>query len=80
MARKGVEDAEAAIRRQQEDTETSEIAGLTTREPEKTCHEVMVAMGESLSNIANSDDRDNGEDEENEDTEQGKLSEDDKPG
>ena len=40
----------------------------------------MVAMGESLSNIANSDDRDNGEDEENEDTEQGKLSEDDKPG
>jgi hypothetical protein len=57
----------------------TEITGLTSREPEKTFEEMMAAIGDSLSDLASSD---NGEDREDEDeeTEQGKLCEDDKPG
>jgi hypothetical protein len=58
----------------------AEITGLTSTEPEKTCKEILVAIGEGLSHLAISDD---GEDEEigdDDETEQGKLSEDDEPG
>jgi len=41
---------------------------------------MLVAIGDSLSNLASSDDGEDGEDEDDEETEQGKLSEDDKPG
>jgi len=37
-ARKLVDEAEAAIEQEQEDTMTPEKMGLTTREPEKTFH------------------------------------------
>jgi len=40
----------------------------------------MVAIGDSLSDLPRSDIEEDGEDEENEDTEPGKLSEEDKPG
>jgi hypothetical protein len=53
---------------------------LTSREPEKTFEEMLVAMGDSLSDLASSDDGEDGEDEDNEETEQGNLSEDDEPG
>ena len=56
------------------------IAGLTSREPEKTFEEMLVVMGHSLSDLASSDDGEDGEDEDNEETEQGNLSEDDEPG
>jgi len=58
----------------------AEIAGLTSREPEKTFEEMLVAIGDSRSNLASSDDGEDGEDEDDEETEQGKLSNDDKPG
>jgi len=48
----------------------AEILGLTSREPEKTFEEMMAAMGDSLSDIASSEDREDGEDED-EETEQG---------
>jgi len=78
-ARKRVEDAEAAVQQEQDDMVHAEIAGLTSREPKKTVEEMMAAIGDSLSDLASSDDGEDGEDEE-EETEQGKLSEDDEPG
>jgi len=41
---------------------------------------MLAAIGDSLSDPASSDDGENGEDEDVEETEQGKLSEDDEPG
>jgi hypothetical protein len=41
---------------------------------------MLVAIGDSLSDLASSDDGEDGEDENDEEAEQGKLSEDDKPG
>jgi len=58
----------------------AEIMGLINREPEKTFEEMVVAIGDRLSDVATSNDGENGEDECDEETEQGKLSEDDKPG
>jgi len=78
-ARKRVEDAEAAVQQEQDDMVHTEIAGLTSRETEKTFEEMMAAIGDSLSDLASSDDGKDGEDED-EETEQGKLSEDDEPG
>jgi len=61
-ARKRVEDAETTIRQQQEDTEEAGNAVLTTKEPEKIFHSMLVAIGDSLSDIASSDDGADGED------------------
>ena len=79
-ARKQVEDAEAAVQQEQDDMTQAEIAGLTSREPEKTFEEMLVAIGDSLSDLASSDDGEDGEEEDDEETEQGNLSEDDEPG
>jgi len=57
----------------------AEIAGFTPREREKTFEELMAAIGDSLSDLASSDDGEDGEDED-EETELGKLGEDDEPG
>jgi len=81
VARKRVEDAETAIEQRQEDMSNVEKAGLTTRESEKTFKEMLNAIGDSLSDLASSDDEEDADDEEEEDhIEQGKLSEDDEPG
>jgi len=77
-ATKRVEDAEAVVQQEQDDMAHAEIARLTSREPEKTFEEMMTAIGNSLSDLASSDDGEDGEDED-EETEQGKLSEDDEP-
>jgi len=78
-ARKRVEDAEAAVHKEQDDMTHAEIAGLTAREPEKTFEEMMAAIGDSLSDLASSHDGEDGEDED-EETELVMLSEDDEPG
>jgi len=81
VAQKRVEDAETAIKQKQEDMSNVEKAGLTTREPKKTFEEMLNAIGDSLSDVASSDDKEDVEDEEDDDdTEQGKLSEEDEPG
>ena len=54
--------------------------GLTKGEPEKTFQEMMVAIGDCLSDLASSDDGEDEEDEDDEETEQGQLSKDDEPG
>jgi hypothetical protein len=76
-ARKRVEDAEAAVQHEQDDMTQAEIAGLTSREPEETFEEMLVAIGDSLSDLASSDDGEDGEEEDDEETEHGNLSEDD---
>jgi len=79
-ARKRVEDAEAAVQQEQDDMTHAEIAGLMSREPEKWFEEMPVAIGDSLSDLASSDDGEDGEEEDDEETEQGNLSKDDEPG
>jgi hypothetical protein len=79
-ARKRVEDVEAAVQPEQDDMTQTDIAGVTSREPEKTFEEMLVAIGDSLSDLASSDDGEDGEDEDDEETELGNLSEDDEPG
>jgi hypothetical protein len=79
-AGKRVEDAEAAVQQEQDNMPHAEIAGLTSREPEKTFEEMLIAVGDSLSDFASSDDGEDGEQEDNEETEQGNSSEDDEPG
>jgi len=79
-AKKRVEDTKSAVQQGQDDMNHAEIAGLTSREPEKTFVKISVAIGESLSDLASFDDGENGEDEDCEETEQGELSEDDEPG
>ena len=78
-ARKRVEDTEAAVQQEQDDMTHAEIGGLTPREPEMTWEEMMAAIRDRLSDLASSDNGEDGEDED-EETEVGKLREDDEPG
>jgi len=65
-----------------EHMENVEKGRSTTTKPEITFEEMLNAIGDSLSDLASSDDEEDGEDEDNdeEDTGHGKVSEDDKPG
>jgi hypothetical protein len=60
----------------------AENGGATSRKSETMFEEMFNAIGDSLSDLASSDDRQDGEDEEDdeEDTELGKLIDDDEPG
>jgi len=82
VAGKQVEDAETAIQQQQDDMRNAEKAGLTTTKPETTFVEMSNAIGDSLSDLAYSDNGEDGQDEDDdeEDPAGGKHSEDDKPG
>jgi hypothetical protein len=68
-ARKRVEDAEAAVQQEKDDMTHADIAGLTSREPEKTFEEMLVALRDSLSDLASSDNGEDGEEEDDEETE-----------
>lgn len=61
---------------------SADISGLTARKPKKTFQKMLNAIGDSLSEVASSDHGEDGEDIEynEEDSEPGKASEDDKPG
>ena len=58
----------------------AELAGFTARKHEKTFEEMLIAIGDSLSDLVSSDDGEDGEDEDVEETEKGKLSGDEEPG
>ena len=79
VARERVQDAETAI---MQDMTTVNNVGATTGQPETMLEEMLNGIGDSLSDLASSDDEQDGEDEEDdkEDTELGKLSDDDEPG
>jgi len=55
-------------------------AGLTTGEDEKNLEEMMIAVGDSLSDLATSDDEEDGDDDDEKDKELRRLSNDDEPG
>jgi len=78
-ARKQVEDADAVVLQQQADMMHAEIAGLTSREPEMSSEKMLVAIGDSLSDLASSHNGEDEQDEDDQETEQGKLSNDDEP-
>jgi len=82
VARKRVQDAETAIMQEQEHMTNVETARSTTKKPKTTFEEMLNAIRESLSDLASTDDEEDGdvEDDDEEDTELGKLSEDDEPG
>jgi len=82
VARKRVQDAETAIMQELKDMTSAESMGATTRKPETTFEEIMNAIRDSLSNLASSDNGQDGEDkgDDEEDTEVSKLSDDDEPG
>ena len=80
MAKKRVENAEAVIRQEHKVMGNADNVELTTREPKKMFEEMKVATGDSLSDLASSEDGEDGNDEDDEERELGKLSKDDKPG
>jgi hypothetical protein len=79
-ARKRVENTEAAVQHKDNNMILADIAGLTSREPEKTIEEMLIAIAASLSDHASSNNGKDVDDEDDEVTEQGNLSEDDEPG
>jgi len=82
VARMRVQDAETAIMQKQEHMENVEKGRLTTTKPEITFGEMLNAIGDSLSDLASSEDEQNGEDEDDDEDDKGhgKLREDDEPG
>ena len=82
VARIRVPDAETAIMHELKDMTSAESSGATTRKPKRTFKDMLNAIGDTLSNLARSDNVQDGEDEEDdeEDTELGKLSGEDEPG
>jgi hypothetical protein len=71
---------ETAVQQKEEGSRKAENAGLTNSELEKTFQEMMVAIGDSLSDLASSNDGEDGQNEDDEETAQCRLSEDDEPG
>jgi hypothetical protein len=68
------------VQQEQDDMTIPEITGLMSREPEKMFEEMLVAIRDGLSDLASSDDGEDGEAEDDKETEQGNMSEDDEPG
>jgi len=80
VAQKRVEHTETAIKQEQEAIRNAENAGLTCRQPEKSFKAMLNAVGDCLSDLTSSCDEDDGDvKEDDEDSKQGKLSEDDEP-
>jgi len=80
VARMPVEDAETAIKQQPEDMRQADTGELITGEPEITFQVIVIAVGDSLSDLAYSDNQQDGDDEDAEHTELSKLSKDEVPG
>jgi len=82
VARKRVEDAETATKQAEEDMRNPEKVGSSTTKPETTFEEMLNTIGDSLSDFATSDNGEDGVDEDDdvEESELGRLSEDDEPG
>ena len=77
-----VQDAETAIKQEQEDMRNAEKAGLTTTKPETAFEDILNSIRDDLSKLASSDDGKAGaeQDDDEEDPEVCKMCEDDKPG
>jgi hypothetical protein len=82
VARNCVEDAETATKQQQDDMRYPEKARMTTTKLETTFEEMVKAIGNSLSDLASSNDEEDGEDKDDDEDDPagGNLSEHDEPG
>lgn len=80
MARERGKDAQTAIKQELEDMRYSKNAELTNRKQKNAFEEMMIAIEDSLSNLASFDDAKDGNDKDDEDSELWKLSEDDQTG
>jgi hypothetical protein len=82
VAGKRVQDAQTAMMQEQEHMVNVEKGRSTTTKPEISFEKMLNAIGDSLSDLASSEDEEDGEDEDNdeEDTGHGKLSDNDEPG
>jgi len=82
VARKQVQDAATAIMQELHDMTTADNTGATTRKPDTISEKMLNATRPSWSDVASSDDEQSGEDEEDDevDTELGKLSDDEETG
>jgi len=76
VARQWVEDAETAIKKKLQEMRNAENSGLKTREPEWPFEDMIIAIGDILTDLASCNDEKYGEDEDDEDRELGKLSKD----
>ena len=63
VATMAVEDAETAINQKQEDHKNTENAGSTSRKPAKSFQGMFHAIGDSLSNLASSNNEEDQDDE-----------------
>ena len=82
VATKQVEDAETAIEQEQDDMRNAQQVGLTTTKLETWLEQMFNAIGDSLSDVASSDDGEDWEDEDDDedDLAGGKIREDEEPG
>jgi hypothetical protein len=80
LAKKGVEVTKAAFQQEQEDMNNAKYSGLRNREAEKTFQERIDSIRNSLSHLTSSDNGENKEAGDDDETEEGQLSEDDAPG
>jgi hypothetical protein len=78
-ARKRGGDSDVVVQQEEEDMKNGENAGLINRELVKTLQEIMVAIGDNVSNPGTYNVGHNGEVKEDEQTEQGMLTKDDEP-
>jgi len=79
LARKTVKHTETVPKQEHKYMRNAENIRLTTREPDKPFQKMIVATGARLSNLSSSDDVEDGQYEDDDDTELGKLSEETKP-
>ena len=81
LARKQVEEAETVISQKPDDMRNAEMEGLTTTKPETTFEGMLNAIGDCLSDLASSDNGEDGadEDDDEEDPAGGKLGVNDEP-
>ena len=82
MARERVQDAETEMMQEMDDMRYDDKARSTTTQPESMFAELLNTIWDSLSNHAKPEDEEDGEEEvdDEEDTDLGKLTEDDEPG
>jgi len=82
VARKPAQDAERAIMQEQEHTRNVDMGRSTTTKPETTFEAMLNAIGDSLSDLASSEDKEDvkDEDDDKEVTELRKLSKEEEPG
>ena len=69
-----------AVLQEQGQQRKDDNPGLATRDLKKTSQKMMVAVGDGLSDLASSENGEEGEHKDDEKTEQGQLSKDDEPG